>query len=105
MAVAAYYLFLLVVALAVPLLHVYYVDYALEATRASTLLPAPFLLLKWLAQVGTQLAIVVGVSGVWLWFHPHRIFAVSVALTIVLLLYTTLYGCYAAVLLGAELNH
>ena len=99
------YLFFLAVACATPLLHARFVDAALETTRDPELLPAPFLLLKWLSEIAEMLALVVTVSGLWLCFRPKYVFAVSVALAVGLLTFTTLYGSCAAVLLSSELNH
>lgn len=99
------YLFFLAVACALPLLHARLVDPALEATRDPMLLPAPFLLLKWLSGIGELLAFIVVACGVWLCFAPKRVIGVSVALAVLLLAFTTLYGCYAAVLLSSELSH
>ena len=69
------------------------------------LLPAPFLLLKWLSEIGTMLAWAVALVGIGLCFRPQHGFAISLILSLVLLLFTTLYGCYASVLLSSELNH
>jgi hypothetical protein len=103
--VGALYVLLLAVALAIPVLHARVVNLALESTRSPILLPAPFLLLKWLSEIGMLLAGAVVFSGFWIWFHPRHGFVISVTLVIMLLLFTTLYGCYAAVLLSLELNH
>ena len=103
--VAALYVFLFAVALSTPLLHARYVNAALETTRDPMLLPVPFLLLKWLSEIGAMFAWAVGIAGIWLCFRPQRVFAISVTLTVALLLFTTLYGCYASVLLTSELNH
>ncbi len=103
--VAALYVFLLAVALSTPLLHARYVNDALETTRDPILLPAPFLLLKWLSEIGSMFAWAVALCGIGLCFRPRHVFAVSATLTIALLLLTTLYGCYASVLLTSELNH
>ena len=99
------YIFLFAVALSTPLLHALYVNQALEITRDPILLPSPFLLLKWLSEIGALFAWAVGLSGIWLCFRPQRVFAISLTLTIALLLFTTLYGCYASALLSSELNH
>ena len=103
--VAALYLFFFIVALSTPLLHGRFVNQALETTRDPILLPAPFLFLKWLSEIGSIFAWVVALSGIWLCFRPQRVFAISVTLGVALLLFTTLYGCYASVLLVSELNH
>jgi hypothetical protein len=98
------YIFFLAVASAIPLLHVCLVNAALEETRDPLLRPASFLLLKWLSVIAGMLVCIVAGCGLWLCFRPKRAFPVSVALGVILLTFTTLYGCYAAVLLSSELN-
>ncbi len=103
--IVAYYLFLLWMASTVPILHAVLVDRALESTRDPILLPIPFLWLKQLSELGGPLAAAVALCGFWLYFHPKQVLGITVALTVALLLFTTVYGCYAAILLSSELNH
>jgi hypothetical protein len=102
--VLLYFLYL-AVASAIPLLHIRLVNAALEVTRDPILLPAPFLLLKWLSEIAGMLVWIVAGCGLWLCFRPKRVLPVSVVLGVILLAFTTLYGCYAAVLLSSELTH
>src|SRR5580658_1582006 len=99
------YLLFLAVASAIPVLHFRRVDAALEVTRDPILLPAPFLLLKWLSQVAGILVWIVVGCGLWLCFCPKHVIPISVTLGLILLTFATLYGCYAAVLLSSELTH
>ena len=99
------YLFYLAVACAIPLLHACIVNPALETTRDPILMPAPFLVLKWISQFGEALAIIIATSGFCLCLYPKRRIGISVGLAVILLSFTTLYGSYAAILLSSELTH
>src|SRR5690242_9756698 len=98
------YVFFLVVSCAIPFLHGRVVNAALEATRDPILLPAPFLLLKWLSGVGETLAVIVLACAVCCCCYPRRAVVLSAGLAFLLLTFTTIYGCYAATLLSSELT-
>jgi hypothetical protein len=110
------YLALLVLALAVPLLHHYRTDRAIEAMRPAIkhedgtysmmLLPADILFLRWLGQLSWIIPFTVLASlALSFWREVFTRFTMICGLAICQCAFTTFYAVYATLLLGMEWLH
>lgn len=99
------YFALIVLAILIPLLHHNVLDDALEQTRClGGLMPANYLMLKWLGQLSWWTPVVLFVLFVSSWFRTEANSYAALAVTaITYAIFVTLYAFYAAFLLSVNI--